>query len=351
MSAEELRMLHDSRAEACQVTLQNGRVRKIRTDQNTLATVVLSFPAELASADPEAVKDWERRSVAWLRKEFGDSLCSVVRHVDEKHPHLHGFLLDVGPEMRAMSLHPGHVAKTSAIAAGDDNKGGDRAYRQAMREWQDRYWRDVGLACGLARLGPGRRRLSRQEWRQEQSAHRAVRTAVKVRQKLQGQAAAFVAKTRTEAEATAAEIVSRAEKTAAIAKAQADASAADARQTWHEARKEREKALRARQEAQRVLRKVETIGATVGAAWTAVRGWISGRDRKIEERIRSEEAAARRPIEERLAALQDVYGNRKKLDAEIKDLVAGSKDVTSRTQDHRDSSTVTWHPTSPRPKG
>ena len=56
------------------------------------------------------------------------------------------------------------------------NKMGDRAYRAAMRGWQDRYWESVGLPCGQTRLGPGRRRLTRagHEAEKAQAGHAAT---------------------------------------------------------------------------------------------------------------------------------------------------------------------------------
>lgn len=42
------------------------------------------------------------------------------------------------------------------------------AFSEAMRETQDEFSRRVGQHFGLARLGPGRRRLTRAEWQAEQ---------------------------------------------------------------------------------------------------------------------------------------------------------------------------------------
>jgi uncharacterized phage infection (PIP) family protein YhgE len=37
-----------------------------------------------------------------------------------------------------------------------------------MREWQDKYYAEVGKPCGLARLGPARSRMPRPEWKKTQ---------------------------------------------------------------------------------------------------------------------------------------------------------------------------------------
>jgi hypothetical protein len=327
MPIDELRRLHDSRAEACQVTQSNGRTRKIRSTQNTLATVVMSFPEELATADPAAVKDWERRNIAWLKAEYGDRLKTVVRHVDEAHPHLHAYLLDDGPEMRATSLHPGHEAKAAAIADGATNKAGDRAYRQAMREWQDRYWQAVGLPCGLARIGPARRRLTRHGWKEEKAAYRAVAVARKSVQELEaqgaaleGQAAAYIERTREKA-------------TAITANAQQRAQAA----------------ATALQDAETSLRKAKTLGGRVGALWAALRDTISFRDQSLERRVREEEAAKRQALEAELGVLRTAQAERDAMKKKITVLVSGTGNSGPRGP-ARDSGGVTWHATPPEPK-
>lgn len=189
----ELRDIHDAGAAAATSTNANGKVSKIRVDQHTLLTAIASHPAtcEQMRADPAVavqVDDWQRRNIEWMRETWGDRLVSVVRHTDEAHPHLHAYVLPDGP-MRARELHPGVAAKTEAKAqalqGGSDaktaNKFGDDAYKAAMRALQDSYWERVGLPCGLARVGPGVRRLSRAGWQQEKHvasvAGQLVRTA------------------------------------------------------------------------------------------------------------------------------------------------------------------------------
>lgn len=149
--------------------------------------MVLSHPylweeVRANSAQAAEIEVWEQRSITWLRAKYGDQLLSVVRHTDEAHPHLHAFLLPDDPEMRAKSLHPGHTAKAEARAKAEaegldakaSNKLGDRAYCEALRAWQDDYFEAVGAPCGLTRLGPGRRRLTRGQWQAEKAASRAA---------------------------------------------------------------------------------------------------------------------------------------------------------------------------------
>jgi len=196
MPVEDVERLHDELCEQAKTTNNKGQTRSIRKDQHTLFTVVLSHPGNDDMPDFEdgtpqdvaSVAEWEKRSVAWLRQTYGDKLKSVVRHDDEGYPHLHALILnDEDPSLMAKKLHPGQVAKDafmrSAEAKAMDsktaNKQGDRLYRSAMREWQDDYFAKVGLVCGLNRLGPGRRRLSKREYNLESKATQSVRVAEK----------------------------------------------------------------------------------------------------------------------------------------------------------------------------
>lgn len=290
MPLDELRKLHDDRADACRVTLENGKTRRLRSTQNTLCTVVTSFPEALATADPSAVKDWERRTIAWLKAEYGVALKTVVRHVDEKHPHLHAYLLDDGPEMRASSLHPGYAAKAAAMAAGGDNKAGDRAYRDAMREWQDRYWQAVGLPCGLARLGPGRRRLTRQQWQEEQTAANAVALARRAE-------AYFKTRGREHVERAKAEAVAVAER--------AKAEAAEAEAMRAAAAKELRQARTVRQQAEAALIATRNVGTRLAAAWSAAQGWWTGERAKTAKAIQEATEAARAPLEAQLSETRE----------------------------------------------
>lgn len=304
MSLDALRALHDGRAEACLVTLENGKTRKIRSTQNTLCTVVTSFPEQLATADPAAVKDWEKRTIAWLRSEYGDALKTVVRHVDEKHPHLHAYIMDDGPEMRASSLHPGFVAQEKAKAKGQDGAAARRAYKDAMRQWQDRYWRQVGLPCGLARIGPGRRRLTRQQWHEEKTAANAVALARKAEAHFKTRSRDHVAKAKAEAAAVAER-----------AKSQADA--ADALRAAAE--KELRKARTVRQQAEAALSATRNVGTRLAAAWSAAQGWWTGERAKTAKAVQEAAEAARAPLEAALSETREKLRQERQTSRNLKD--------------------------------
>jgi len=200
ITLDELEALHDEMADRAMMTNSKGQSRKIRQDQRTLMTVVLSHPGDDAvpthfdDGTPQSVasvEEWRERSIQWLRAKYGDDLKTVIEHTDEGHPHLHAYILPSGPQMLARDYHPGEQAKAESMAGNksiEANREGDKAYRLAMREWQNDYYREVGQPCGLARIGPGRRRLSRAEWQAEQQSQQTVRVALEQSQEIAIQA-------------------------------------------------------------------------------------------------------------------------------------------------------------------
>ncbi|WP_215764967.1 plasmid recombination protein, partial [Gluconobacter sp. P1D12_c] len=134
--------------------------------------IVLSWPGEM-DAD---CKRWQARSVKWLQDTYGDQLKTVIRHDDEAFPHLHAFI--VPDDLKAISLHPGDSAKQKAKADGLSPKEQNEAYKQSFRDWQDSYWDKVGKPSGLTRIGPGRRRLTRDQWNQEKQQAKALAIAL-----------------------------------------------------------------------------------------------------------------------------------------------------------------------------
>lgn len=301
---EDVEHDHDARAAAAKTTTAAGKQRAIRKDQHSVAVVVLSHPAtsEAAQADVTVAADvaaWEERSIAWLQRQFGSRLVSVIRHEDESHPHLHAILLPDDAEMRAKLLHPGHPAKIAAseaaLAAGhsarDANRLGDKAYVDAMRSWQDDYWEAVGLPCGLARIGPGRRRLSRGEWQREQSAMRAVKRAEdaadEARQRLTDDLEVLQARAATvRAEARKMMMAAKARAAAAEKSAKRAAAMVDQAKRLHS-----QVADRAR-EIDTAARRQRTVGAKIGLFISGLVGFRHILERRHRREIAALEARA-----------------------------------------------------------
>ncbi len=304
--------LHDAAADAARTVPKAGKPRKLRQDHKTLHTVIASHPYTMdeVRADPAKraeVEVWERRTVAWLRAQYGDDLKSVVRHEDESHYHIHGYVMPTDdPEMRALRHHPGVVAKRAVMAAGPDagedtkalSKRADREYKAAMRGWQDSYHETVGVPCGLARLGPRRRNLTRAEWHQETNQAKALQAALDRANVVKGKVQSFVAAKRTEMES----LVSTAGTEAAALRAEADAAKADAARRLAEAKATTEAAKAAhdaamaeQQKARSMMDRVRQEAARVRAASarlqrlpSMLRTALDGlRQSRVAERIRA----------------------------------------------------------------
>lgn len=199
MRVEDLEAMHDALCGEVKMTNSKGQSRAIRKDQHTLMTVVLSYPGE-AEPGTASYDEWEQRNVDWLEKKYGKNLKTVVRHTDEANPHLHAYIIPDGL-MKAKDLHPGYASKIKAHASAalespkvfaseadrkEDAKrivrAGNRAYRESMREWQDDYYESVGRPCGMVRIGPARRRLTKTEYKIEKEQERRNRQAVLMRE-------------------------------------------------------------------------------------------------------------------------------------------------------------------------
>ena len=169
-SVAELRAEIDRR---CEAGKSENDGKAIRKDQRVMMSLVASNPRTTAELeDPEVRREyeaWKLRNVNWAKAwafKQGGELITGLEHTDEVHPHLHFYILpNAGVMVRADALHPG---KAATAAAGGPGAVRDQAYRVAMRQRQDDYHVAVGLPSGLTRIGPGRRRLSRAEWKVEQ---------------------------------------------------------------------------------------------------------------------------------------------------------------------------------------
>lgn len=279
-SIEDLRAIHDQGAAAAKVIV-SGKPKAIRKDQNTLGTVIISHPAtvEEVQADPAIqrdVLDWERRSIDWLKSRYGGELMTVVRHVDESHPHLHAYLVPNDGEMRAGKFHPGFSAKNAVKAAGprdgeDDKalaKRADKAYVEAMRKLLDDFHERVAIPSGLTRLGPQKRRLTRAEWQQEKTQAKALKKTIERAKRVKTDGEKFINRTKADAAKIAADAACEQE---AARKATAAALAAQDR-----ARQDQEKARASMADA-------EKYGGWAGRIRAI---WDGFRKSKLVEQIR-----------------------------------------------------------------
>lgn len=142
----------------------DARGHKLRKDGLCVLIGVISLPRDMEDDFPE----FAEHSVKWLKEKYGDRLKSVVVHDDEAHPHLHFSVVPrIGEKFE--DIHDGY--KASKQAKVENKKKGEQnlAYINAMRAYQDEFSKKVAMGHGLTRIGPGRRRLTRAQWKAEKA--------------------------------------------------------------------------------------------------------------------------------------------------------------------------------------
>lgn len=202
VSVDEVRRLHDE-VENATTTLKNGKTRKIRKTQNTLATCIMSYPVPWSEirgnkVEEKKLRNWLRDATGFIKGEWGDDLKSVILHTDENFPHIHAFGLRA--DFDASMLHPGLAA-----AKGMTGIEAAKAAGNALIAVQDRYAAEVGEKHGQCRIGPKphrrlkQKRLTRRQWVEKQNKAdglaRLIRREAAEVQKIRDQVAAEWAET------------------------------------------------------------------------------------------------------------------------------------------------------------
>ncbi|MFL5012718.1 hypothetical protein [Rhizobium sp.] len=298
--------MHDSAAATATINVKGGHTRKVAKDKKTLHTVVASYPATMADirADPAKraeAEEWEKRTIGWLRSRYDDDLKSVIRHEDEEYFHIHAYVVPVDePGMSALKYHPGTMAKRAAMDSGKEgedkkalSKKADAAYKKAMREWQDSYYEAVAVPSGLTRLGPQRRRLTRDEWQREKVQAKALQTVVDRAKKVKESGGQFITQTKSEAEAirTAA---AQDKETADKAKAAATAAREQAEKAREEAQEAQDRATRYSGITGRLRAMWDSLGESklatkIKQEFAAEIARLQAFAKTIQERLRAEE--------------------------------------------------------------
>lgn len=154
----------------------DAKGRKLRKDAHCLLAGVISLPR-----DEEA--QWEQfkaKSLDWLKEKYGDNLRCVIAHEeDEAHPHLHFYCV----AKKGQSFDDLHEGKRAQKELKKKNPQASKqeqniAFCEAMRATQDDFANRVGQRFGLARIGPGRRRLTRAQWQAEQAQAEALKNTL-----------------------------------------------------------------------------------------------------------------------------------------------------------------------------
>ena len=149
------------------------RGRKLRKDGACLLAGVISLPRSQEA-------QWEQfksKSVDWLKEKYGDNLRCVIAHEkDEAHPHIHFYCVPKAGQ-KFEDLHEGKRAQKELKKKNPQASKQEQniAFAEAMRATQDDFANRVGQRFGLARIGPGRRRLTRAQWQAEQTQAEAFK--------------------------------------------------------------------------------------------------------------------------------------------------------------------------------
>lgn len=156
--------------------MTDARGHNLRKDALCLVAGVVSAPHDI---EPEGWEKFRSDSIDWLKKKYGDALESVIEHTDESHPHLHFYVVPK-PGQRFESIHQGRAAANAKKGQGGKKGEQNQAYKASMREFQDEFFEKVGIEHGFTRIGPGKRRLTREEWKLEQIQAAAAAKAITV---------------------------------------------------------------------------------------------------------------------------------------------------------------------------
>lgn len=143
---------------------KDAKGRKMRKDGLCMVAGVASLPNNMIEEFDSFAED----VVVWLKDKYGERLKSVVSHLDEAHPHLHFFVVPNHGE-KFDQIHEGYKARNEMRAKNEIGKMQNLAYIEAMRSFQNDFNDKVGVKNGLLRLGPARRRLTREQWQAEQA--------------------------------------------------------------------------------------------------------------------------------------------------------------------------------------
>lgn len=163
-------------------TVKDAQGRKLRTDSPVLLAGVVSAPDTMTDEDWLVFKS---DAVTALFERYGERLRSVIEHTDEAHKHIHYYCIPLpGERFDAMNSARGAKAaaetdaKKQGLKKDQQSKLGNDAYKADRREFQNWFFNQVGMKHGLARIGPGRRRLSRAEWQSERQQASALKNAL-----------------------------------------------------------------------------------------------------------------------------------------------------------------------------
>lgn len=136
---------------------KNGKEKKLRSDANILLAGVVSLNKDNA----DIWDDYKNDAIAYLSNKYGKKLVSVIEHTDEANPHFHFYVIQ-DPGKRFDLIHDG---KKALFENKDKIKHEQNiAYLNAMRDFQEDFFKVVSSNYGLSKDGPKRARMSRSDY-------------------------------------------------------------------------------------------------------------------------------------------------------------------------------------------
>lgn len=124
---------------------------------------------------------WRKKTLEFLKDNYGENLRSVIIHHDEKYIHMH-FLCRNDVKNNTLNLDgidfAGDISRKMAPPRAERaKKGGAKqlmtARCHAFKAFQQLYYENVAQHLGWSRYGPRKRRLTHEQWKQEKLANEA----------------------------------------------------------------------------------------------------------------------------------------------------------------------------------
>lgn len=161
VSPDEVEVLAQSYFDNTKLTDSLGRPRALRKDANVLLAGVVSLNSEISMI----WDDYKKDAIKYLKEKYGDTLVSVVEHTDEGNPHLHFYCVQKHGEKFEL-IHDGK--KAFFEVGGKIQYKKEKAFKEAMRSFQEDFFLKVAAGYGLMKTGPRRQRLSNEDyWNQK----------------------------------------------------------------------------------------------------------------------------------------------------------------------------------------
>ena len=152
--------------------------RAIQKNTQVLLTGIMSFRKFDPALDIKEEYDanyilFKKETNNFLEKKYGANYIAGVEHLDEENPHIHFYVLGIDSP-RIDVLHDGLLSNIKCKGLGLSAKETSKKYREAMKDLQDKFYDEVGIKCGMTRIGPARRRLSHHDAVQERNQAKLV---------------------------------------------------------------------------------------------------------------------------------------------------------------------------------